>query len=134
MLRGGSNALGVAPGNGMYHVEREGRFTKFIGSFGEQRLIAHLRLEYDDGSVEVVGTDGTWRTHPGAITYSNIYGGEDFDARRLPKRYFAYLESRTEDGILSEGLGDWHDRGPRHISRAELTMPPLTATAFFNRR
>ncbi len=96
MLREGDNALGVVLGNGMYHVEREGRFTKFIGSFGEQRLIAHLRLEYVDGSVEVVGTDDTWHTHPGAITYSNIYGGEDFDARRLPDGW-------TRPGFNAEG-------------------------------
>jgi hypothetical protein len=83
-LREGRNAAGLALGNGMYHVQRRNRFAKFTGSFGPLRAIAHLRLEYADGSVEFVGTDKTWRTHPGPVTYNSIYGGEDFDARLNP--------------------------------------------------
>ncbi len=82
LLRPGANAAGLSLGNGMLHVVRpEGRFAKFKGSFGPQRAILHLRLEYADGSVETVTTDETWKTHPGPITFSSIYGGEDFDAR-----------------------------------------------------
>lgn len=81
-LREGANALGLSLGNGMAHVVRpEGRFAKFKGSFGPQRSILQLRLEYDDGTVETVFTDETWKTHAGPITFSSIYGGEDFDAR-----------------------------------------------------
>jgi hypothetical protein len=46
------------------------------------------------------------------------------------KRYFAYLESRTQDGILSEGLGDWYDIGPAKSGHPQNTPPPVTATAF----
>ena len=82
-LRPGTNAIGLALGNGIYHVQRRNRFAKFMGSFGPLRAIAHLRLEYADGRTETVGTDPSWRVDPGPVTYSNIYGGEDFDARRL---------------------------------------------------
>jgi hypothetical protein len=47
------------------------------------------------------------------------------------KRYFAYLESRATNGLVSEGLGDWYDRGPRRPGAAQLTPPPVTATAFW---
>ncbi|HEX2860811.1 MAG TPA: family 78 glycoside hydrolase catalytic domain [Lacunisphaera sp.] len=84
LLREGANAAGLSLGNGMLHVVRPpGRFAKFLGSFGPQRAILHLRLEYADGSVETVVTDETWKTHAGPITFSSIYGGEDFDARRV---------------------------------------------------
>ena len=83
-LSAGTNAIGLALGNGMYHVERRNRFAKFTGSFGPLRAIAHLRLEYADGAVEYVGTDESWRTHPGPVTYNSIYGGEDYDARLNP--------------------------------------------------
>lgn len=83
-LRPGRNALGLALGNGMYHVVRRHRFAKFTGSFGPLRAILHLRLEYEDGAVEFVGTDPSWKVHPGPLIYSSIYGGEDFDARREP--------------------------------------------------
>jgi hypothetical protein len=33
--------------------------------------------------------------------------------------------------IVSDGLGDWYDLGPQKLSRAELTPPPVTATAFY---
>ncbi len=82
LLKEGANAIGLSLGNGMAHVVRpEGRFAKFKGSFGPQRAILQLRLEYGDGTVETVVTDETWKTHAGPITFSSIYGGEDFDAR-----------------------------------------------------
>jgi alpha-L-rhamnosidase len=84
-LRPGQNAIGLELGNGMYRVVREpGRFSKFAGSFGPQQAIAQLRLEYADGSVEFLGTDDRWRAVPGPITFSSIYGGEDFDGRLDP--------------------------------------------------
>lgn len=85
-LHEGRNALGIALGNGMAHVVRPpGRFAKFTGSYGPQRAILQLRLEFDDGHVETIASDDTWKTHAGPITFSSIYGGEDFDARLDPK-------------------------------------------------
>ena len=81
-LQPGPNALGLVLGNGMYNVlEVPKRYTKFRGSFGPQKAIAQLRLEYADGTVEILGTDASWHEAPGPITFSSIYGGEDFDAR-----------------------------------------------------
>lgn len=80
-LRPGKNVAGIELGNGMFNVLGGGRFTKFKGSFGPQQAIAQIRLEYADGSVVFVGTDESWQIHPGPITFSSIYGGEDFDGR-----------------------------------------------------
>ncbi|HNV02421.1 MAG TPA: family 78 glycoside hydrolase catalytic domain [Vicinamibacterales bacterium] len=85
LLTTGRNAAGFLLGNGMYHVVRRNRFAKFTGSFGPLRAILHLRLEYADGSVEYAGTNAGWRSHPGPITYSSVYGGEDYDARLEPR-------------------------------------------------
>ncbi len=84
-LRNGKNAAGISLGNGMYNVIGGGRFTKFKSSFGPQKVIAQIRLEYDDGSVEFIGTDVGWRVAQSPITLSTIYGGEDFDARLVQK-------------------------------------------------
>ncbi len=84
LLRPGRNAAGLTLGNGMYHTVRRNRFSKFTGSFGPLRTILHLRLEYADGSVDGFGTDARWRTRAGPLTFSSIYGGEDFDARLVP--------------------------------------------------
>ena len=82
LIRQGKNALGVLLGNGMYNVPGiEGRYTKFIGSFGQPKLILELHLRFDDGSETVIGSDKSWKVAPGPITFSSVYGGEDYDAR-----------------------------------------------------
>lgn len=40
-----------------------------------------LKVQYADGSAEYVRSDGSWEAAAGPITYSSIYGGEDYDAR-----------------------------------------------------
>jgi alpha-L-rhamnosidase len=86
MLREGENALGAMLGNGMYRVlKTPGRFTKYVGSFGEPKCIVQLAIEFTDGSSTEVLSDGTWKTAPGPITFSSTYGGEDFDARLEPQ-------------------------------------------------
>jgi alpha-L-rhamnosidase len=84
LLRPGANAVGLFLGNGMYNVTG-GRYVKFKGSFGPLKAIAQLRLEYADGSVESIGTDASWRCAPGPITFSCVFGGEDYDARLEPR-------------------------------------------------
>ncbi len=84
MLREGENALGLMLGNGFYRVTG-GRYVKYKGSFGPPRALALLRVEYADGRVEQVVSDGSWRAASGPITFSCIYGGEDYDARLEPE-------------------------------------------------
>ena len=87
MLKEGANAVGLLLGNGMYNVSAQAtgsRYKKFTGSFGAVKAIAQLRLEYADGRVEWIGTNGSWRVAAGPITFSSVYGGEDFDARLVP--------------------------------------------------
>jgi alpha-L-rhamnosidase len=68
-------------GNGMYNVVG-GRYTKFTGSFGPPKLIAQLDIEHADGTTARLVSDRTWRSIPGPIVFSCIYGGEDYDARK----------------------------------------------------
>src|ERR1019366_6594940 len=81
LLRPGANALGVTLGNGMYNVAG-GRYVKFNASFGRPRFMLHLRVEYDDGSVESIVSDNRWKVAASPTTFSCIYGGEDYDARQ----------------------------------------------------
>jgi alpha-L-rhamnosidase len=80
-LEEGQNAIGLTLGDGMYHSERRNRFSKFQGSFGPQRAFGQIEVEYVDGTRETIGTDESWRAHSGPVTYNDVYGGEDFDAR-----------------------------------------------------
>jgi hypothetical protein len=85
LLREGPNALGVMLGNGMYRVlKTPGRFTKFVGSFGEPKCTVELEIDFAGGGSAEILSDGTWKTAPGPITFSSTYGGEDYDARLAP--------------------------------------------------
>ena len=84
LLQEGPNAIGLILGNGMYNVNSRGRYKKFRGSFGPLKAIAQIRLEYADGTVEIIGTDHSWRVAPGPMTFTCVYGGEDYDPRLEP--------------------------------------------------
>lgn len=84
LLHSGANAAGLCLAGGMYNVQ-EGRFVKFVSADRPLTALGQLRLEYADGTVEIVGTDGRWRVAPGPVTFANIFGGEDYDARCEPR-------------------------------------------------
>jgi hypothetical protein len=106
LLRG-KNAIGIELGNGMYQALGGGRFTKFKGSFGPQKAIAQIRLEYANGAVEFVSTDQTWKTSAGPVTFNSIYGGEDYDARLIQKSWNKILfdDSKWTNAAVVNGPG-----------------------------
>lgn len=80
LLRSGDNALGVILADGWYRG-----FLAFAGgrnTYGDRLgLLAQLRIVLDDGSVQVVGTDGSWKCTTGPILAADLYNGETYDAR-----------------------------------------------------
>ena len=80
MVSAGKNAIGAIVGDGWY-----GSYIAPMGRFGfgpaPLRLIAQLEVRYDNGETEVVTTDGQWEMSRAPITMSEIYDGEDYDAR-----------------------------------------------------
>lgn len=78
-LKQGKNAVGVMLGNGFYYVPGE-RYHKLRAVFGYPKMICRVLVEYQDGSEENIISDETWKTTPGPITFSSIYGGEDYNA------------------------------------------------------
>jgi alpha-L-rhamnosidase len=61
------------------------------------------------------------------------YGDRELLRRAYPmmKKYVVYLETKSSGLILSHGLGDWYDLGPKFPGEAQLTPLSLTATAMF---
>lgn len=79
-LRSGQNVLGIMLGNGWYNPPKE-HWNWRMQWHGSPRAILQCHLEYADGSTEIIRSDESWKTHSGPITFSCIYGGEDYDAR-----------------------------------------------------
>lgn len=78
-LHKGDNVFGVMLGNGFYNIPDE-RYFKLAGSFGVPKMKLNLVVRYADGKVYSVVSDKTWKTSRSPVTYSSIYGGEDYDA------------------------------------------------------
>jgi alpha-L-rhamnosidase len=80
LLRSGANAIGVTLGDGWYrgHIGFEGKRNNYGHRLG---LLAQLVVRYADGQMQVVGTDGQWKSSTGPILMSDIYDGESYDAR-----------------------------------------------------
>ena len=81
VITSGENAMGVMLGNGMFNVPRTPGATPNSQARWKRNIIAQLDIVYADGTAETVGTDQTWRIAKSPITFSNVYGGEDYDAR-----------------------------------------------------
>jgi hypothetical protein len=108
LLRMGPNAIGVMLGNGMYRVlKTPGRFTKFVGSFGELKCTVQLHIDFTDGTSAEILSDGSWKTAPGPIVFSSTYGGEDFDARLNPRGWdrAAFDDSHWRGVSVVDGTG-----------------------------
>ncbi|MBL7972838.1 MAG: family 78 glycoside hydrolase catalytic domain [Prolixibacteraceae bacterium] len=80
MLQQGKNAIGAVVGNGFYNINRE-RYRKLVIAWGNPMLIGQLRIRFTDGTEQILVTDQDWKTAPSPITYTSIYGGEDYDAQ-----------------------------------------------------
>ncbi len=78
-LKQGANAIGVMLGNGFYYIPGD-RYHKIKGAFGYPKMICRTLIEYADGSKQNIISDTTWKAAPGPVTFSSIYGGEDYNA------------------------------------------------------
>jgi alpha-L-rhamnosidase len=50
----------------------------------------------------------------------------------MMKRYLAYLDKKSDNHILTQGLGDWYDLGPKPPGVSQLTPKGITATAIYH--
>ncbi|MEO6230534.1 MAG: family 78 glycoside hydrolase catalytic domain [Ferruginibacter sp.] len=78
-VKRGENAIGVIVGNGFYNINRE-RYIKFAVAYGYPKMICKMIIRYSDGSASTLVSDQSWKTTPSPITFTSIYGGEDYDA------------------------------------------------------
>lgn len=80
MLRAGENAIGVTVGDGWFRGNLGFRGQRNV--YGEKLgLIVQITVQYTDGTSEIIGTDGSWKSTTGPILMSDIYNGETYDAQ-----------------------------------------------------
>ncbi|GAB2559795.1 alpha-L-rhamnosidase [Spirosoma areae] len=89
----GANTFGVMLGNGFYNIPNE-RYKKLVLTYGYPMFIATILIEYADGTTQTVVSDLTWKTTPSPVTFSSVFGGEDYDA------------TQEQNGWLNAGYDD----------------------------
>lgn len=81
LLQSGLNAAGVELADGWWRG--------YIGTAGDRNVygdstgaLVQIEVELDDGSLQIVGSDGSWRSTLGPTVRADLYLGETYDARR----------------------------------------------------
>ena len=120
MLRNGANTIGTMVGDGWY-----GSYTSPVGrfAFGDPplRLLAQLEITYADGRVQTIVSDKEWTIAPSPVTLSEIYNGEDYDARLEQSGW-------AEPGFKGTGWSPAASAPPA-TGRLEATIsPPIRRT------
>lgn len=113
LLHTGSNAIGAIVGNGFYNVNKE-RYVKLLSAFGAPKMICKIIVRYTDGSVDNIVSDGSWKTTASPVTYSSIYGGEDYDA------------TKEQAGWNMPGFNAGNWKTPVIVSTSEAKLLPET--------
>ncbi|QJD81969.1 alpha-L-rhamnosidase [Cohnella herbarum] len=131
LLTAEQHAVGIMLGNGFYHVTSSGRYAKYEKSFGRPRCIVQIEIEYIDGTVETIGSNAEWAAAKGPITFSTVYGGEDYDARLWQPGWdqpaFSALSSwqKAEETLAPLGQLKWDKSSPLKVMQ---TFRPLKIT------
>ncbi|WP_165792983.1 alpha-L-rhamnosidase [Sphingobacterium haloxyli] len=102
----GKNTIGVLLGNGFYYIPPiKGRYQKHKVAFGLPKLKMKVVNTYDDGSKETIDSDSTWKVHQSPITFSSMYGGEDYDERVLSTSWSKpeYDDTAWDNVLLVDG-------------------------------
>lgn len=83
LLSFGDNALGILMGNGWakgrYGASARTHTKTYINDY---LLKAELRLEFSDGSEQVIVTDNTWKCTPSPVLEDSLYDGEVYDENK----------------------------------------------------
>ncbi|MCA9732712.1 family 78 glycoside hydrolase catalytic domain [candidate division KSB1 bacterium] len=124
-LKTGQNCLGVTLGNGFYNplpMTMWGylNLRKFLPT-GNPVFIASLRIEYENGQVEEIATDYSWKYASGPIRKNNVYLGAVYDANQeIP----GWEKAGFDD---TQWMGAVELDGPGGILQ-EAFFPPIQVT------
>ena len=124
-LQDGANAVGILLGNGWYN-HQSGAVWNFERAPWRNRpaFCFDLRIEYADGTHEVVKSDLDWRTSGGPLVFNSIYTSEHYDARlEQPGWSSPGFDDSAWDGVMYRGA-------PSQRVTAQQTVPIRNVTQY----
>ena len=129
LIKSGGNCIGVILGKGWYSplpMKMWGhRNLREHLPIGRPRFIAQIKIDYQDGSTQLVTSNEQWQTIEGPIIRNNIYLGEVYDARKEVPGWdiFGFDDSH------------WHhaNNAGEKIGRLQSqNQPPIKITGYIN--
>ncbi|MHA4844357.1 family 78 glycoside hydrolase catalytic domain [Flavitalea antarctica] len=79
LLNTGKNAMGAGLASGWYRTPLAWEANQNL--YGKElALLAQIRIVYNDGTVETISTDNSWKCSTGPVKSSELYDGEVYDA------------------------------------------------------
>ena len=124
-LQDGANAVGILLGNGWYN-HQSGAVWNFERAPWRNRpaFCFDLRIEYADGTHEVVKSDLDWRTSGGPLVFNSIYTSEHYDARlEQPGWSSPGFDDSAWGGVMYRGA-------PSQRVTAQQTVPIRNVTEY----
>lgn len=118
LIKEGNNAVGILMGNGWYNHQSVAVWDYETAPWRHRpSFCLDLRVTYEDGTVQTVISDKTWKTHLSEIVFNNIYTAEQIDNRLAVKGW-------SEPGFDDS---DWNGVkltvSPAKIITAQQTRP-----------
>lgn len=81
-LQQGNNAVGVLLGNGWYNHQSTAVWNFHLAPWrARPAFCMDIRITYQDGSVETIGSNREWKTALSPVIFNSIYTAEHYDAR-----------------------------------------------------
>ena len=110
------NAVGILLGNGWYNHQAMAVWDYENAPWRHRPCFSmDIKITYEDGSVETICTDKTWKTHLSETVYNNLYVGEHVDGRLA-------LGDWTKPGYAAE---DWKTIGTTVDPAAKLVSQQM---------
>ncbi|TSJ37216.1 Bacterial alpha-L-rhamnosidase [Mucilaginibacter corticis] len=82
-LQAGKNAIGVLLGNGWYNMQSTAVWDFHKAPWRNRPAFClDLRVTYEDGTVETITSDRSWKSSSSPIVFNSIYTAEHYDARK----------------------------------------------------
>lgn len=105
MMQQGANGLGAMLGSGWFSDLNI--FTSaYVDPYGiRQSLMAKMLITFEDGTSQVVVTDGTWKKYDhGPVVRNGFQFGEDYDARKEVDDWTlgSFDDSAWDDAVIFE--------------------------------
>ena len=135
LVKQGQNAIGAEVASGWYNGIIAVRGGSFY-SGQENGLMIKLDITYTDDSRDTIVTDTTWQTsRDGAVTYADIYNGEEYDARKDAIDVWSQVGYDTAGWFPAKEKTDFKGKviaaiGSRVQARPELSREPVSITTY----